>query len=83
MREPRPARTRALALASLGGLPTLRPGAVRVRDERSREREQADCEHDERAVHALDLVHRVPPFRVIEFLPITLGEGANSAVTIR
>ena len=36
-------------------------GAVRKRDERSREREQAHCQHDERAVHARDLVHRVPP----------------------
>jgi hypothetical protein len=64
-------------------LAALRAAVAGICDKRSREREQADCQHDERAVHARDLVHRVPPFRVIEFLPITLGEGANRAVTIR
>jgi hypothetical protein len=48
---------RAVVLAHTGAR------AIGVRDEWSREREQTDCEHRERAVHASDLVHRVPPFR--------------------
>ena len=67
-------------LAAPTGLAGPGARAVRVRDERSREREQADCEHDERAVHARDLVHGVPPF---EFLgaPVTLQPTANRAIT--
>ena len=64
-------------------LATARAAVARRSEQRSREREQADCEHDERAVHASDLVHGVPPFRGDRAVSITLREGANRAVTVR
>lgn len=71
---------RALSLGVRRLLPTLWAARVRRSEQRSREREQADCEHDERAVHARDLVHGVPPF---EFLgaPVTLEPTANRSIT--
>ena len=54
--------------------------AVRICDERSREREQTDREHDERAMHARDLVHGVPPLRFWG-APVTLGPASNRPTT--
>lgn len=69
------------SLTFLGShLAGLRAAAVRVRDERCGEREQADCEHDERAVHARDLMHGVPPFGFLG-APGTLEPTANRAIT--
>jgi len=59
-----------------------RPGraAVGVCDERSREREQTDCEHNQRAVQMSDLAHRsLLPVSV--GAPVTLGQTANRSVT--
>ena len=46
-----------LSIPSGSPVPGLPPSHTRRAERR---REQADCEHDERAVHALDLVHRAP-----------------------
>jgi hypothetical protein len=61
-------------------LPTNGSAAVRVRDKRSREREQTDCEHRERAVHASDLAHR-SLLSGIASAPVTLDPTANRTVT--
>ena len=54
--------------------------AVRICDERCREREQTDREHDERAMHARDLVHGVPPLGFLG-APVTLGPTSNRSTT--
>ena len=61
-------------------LAAVRAAAGRRSDERSREREQTDCKHDERAVHASDLAHR---FLLSGFLgaPVTLEPTANRSIT--
>jgi len=61
-------------------LPAARASGARRSEQRSREREQADCEHDERAVHASDLVHGVPPFGFLG-APVTLEPAANRSIT--
>jgi len=60
----------------LTGLADPGAAAVRICDQRSREREQADCEHDERAMQARDLVHRVPPLG-FSGAPVTLDPTPN------
>ena len=61
-------------------LPAARAGVVRRSDQRSRECEQTDCKHDERAVHASDLAHRS---LLSGFLsaPITLEPTPNRSIT--
>jgi len=54
--------------------------AVRIRDQRSGEREQAHCEHDERATQARDLVHGVPPLG-FSGAPVTLDPTSNRSTT--
>ena len=62
------------------GLAARRAGAACRRKQRSREREQADCEHDERAMHARDLEHGVPPLG-FSGAPVTLGPTPNRPTT--
>jgi len=64
----------------LTGLADPGAAAVRICDQRSREREQADCEHDERAMHARDLVHGVPPLG-FSGAPVTLDPTPNRSTT--
>ena len=70
--------------ASRGVAWTLRSVAngrpVGICDERSREREQTDCEHDERAVQMSDLAHR-SLLPVFVGAPVTLGPTPNRTVT--
>ena len=61
-------------------LAVTRAAAVGVCDERSREREQTDCEHDERAVQMSDLAHRFL-LPVSLGAPVTLGPTPNRPVT--
>jgi hypothetical protein len=53
---------------------------VGIRDERSREREQTDCEHDERAVQMSDLAHGSPLPGVV-CAPVTLRPTPNRPTT--
>jgi len=72
---------RALRSCLMAVLLPAAGAAVRRRsDERSREREQTDRKHDERAVHACDLMHGVPPFGFLG-APVTLDPTANRAIT--
>ena len=64
---------------SCSALPAGR-AAVGVCDERSREREQTDCEHDERAVQMGDLAHRSLPSG-FSSAPVTLVPTTNRSVT--
>jgi len=58
----------------------MRAGAVCERDQRSREREQTDREHDERAVQVRDLAHR-SLLSGCSSAPVTLEPTANRAAT--
>jgi hypothetical protein len=70
--------TRGLALAVTISVPD--GAAVCIRDERGREREQSDREHDERAVHASDLAHRSLLSGFV-CAPVTLDPPANRSLT--
>jgi hypothetical protein len=61
-------------------LPTARARVARRSEQRSREREQTDRKHDERAVHASDLAHRS---LLSDFLcaPVTLEPTPNRSIT--
>jgi len=61
-------------------LPAAGAAIRRRSDERSREREQTDRKHDERAVHASDLAHRS---LLSDFLcaPVTLEPTPNRLIT--
>lgn len=61
-------------------LAACRAGAVRVRDQRSREREQTDCEHDQRAMQMSDLAHR-SLLSGFSSAPVTLEPTANRTTT--
>jgi len=57
-----------------------RAAAVRERDQRSREREQTDCEHHERPVPSSDPAHD-PLLSGLSSAPVTVECTANRAVT--
>jgi len=61
-------------------LATARAADARRSEQRSREREQTDCKHDERAVHVSDLAHR-SLLSGFSSAPVTLEPTANRAVT--
>jgi hypothetical protein len=63
-------------------LPLVANGAaaVRISDERCREREQTDCEHDERAVQMSDLAHRSLLSGFV-CAPVTLDPTPNRSTT--
>lgn len=67
-------------MACIGVLAARGAAAVGICDERSREREQTDCQHDERAVQMSDLAHRSLPSGSVG-APVTLGPTANRSVT--
>ena len=68
---------RAFATGSHVALAAAGAAARRIRDERSREREQTDCEHDERAVH--EVTWRIVPLLSGSLgAPVTLGPTANA-----